>query len=90
MTEKQVIEIEVAADTKTHPCDLCGKGSFTIRDLRLGYVRYAHEECVRIGGKAITLYFQLITTHSNGTNILAEELLRARGAKFRLDDLFPK
>lgn len=88
LSEPQVLKIEETSASKTHVCDLCGKGSFALQDLRLGYVRYAHESCLRIGSKAISLFFELIVTHTNGTNILAEELLKARGAKFDLNDLF--
>jgi hypothetical protein len=85
---KQEIHLKVIKPRK-HPCDLCGKGQLGDGCLRVGgYVTYAHDECCSIGDEAIRRFFQLIIYHPNGTNILAEELLKARGAKFELNDLF--
>lgn len=86
--DKQEIVIETTTPKK-HPCDLCGKGELGGESLHVGgYVNWAHRDCCKIGNKAIERYFRLITTHPNGTNILAEQLLKARGAKFFLHDLF--
>jgi hypothetical protein len=73
---------------KPKSCDLCGGKEGRIELYAGGYVGHAHERCTEIGNQAIELFFKLIAFHPNGTNILAEQLLKARGAKFDLNDLF--
>jgi len=88
---KETIHIEELELPKTKICDLCGKEGKTHKEVQLhagGYVIWAHPQCCEIGNKAIERFFKLIAYHQNGTNILAEQLLKARGAKFFLNDLF--
>jgi len=59
-------------------CDLCNRADSKVRVLGNGVVGKAHTDCLKIGVKAIELYFEHLVSHPLGMAELAKRIVEAK------------